>query len=102
MLTDDPFIVADGKVADKRNNASNKDVKSRKKTQSGRRREESTNSSSHQSSRRARSPQNNPYDADESDSEEVPSGYHQASIRVYFQCTYFYTLYLDSHQKIAL
>jgi len=35
-------------------------------------------------SSRARSPQNSPspYDADESDSEELPSGYHQVSIQV--------------------
>lgn len=41
----------------------------------GRRRDESS---------RARSPQNSPspYDADESDSEELPSGYHQVSIQV--------------------
>lgn len=41
----------------------------------GRRRDEST---------RARSLQNSssPYDADESDSEELPSGYHQVSIQV--------------------
>ena len=31
---------------------------------------------------RARSPTNNPYDADESDSEELPSGYHQVPIQV--------------------
>jgi hypothetical protein len=41
----------------------------------GRKRDESS---------RARSPQNSPspYDADESDSEELPSGYHQVSIQV--------------------
>ena len=49
-----------------------RDPKSRKKTMSKRRDE------------RARSPQNstNPYDADESDSEELPGGYHQVSIQV--------------------
>lgn len=31
---------------------------------------------------RARSPTNNPYDADESDSEELPSGYHQVPIQL--------------------
>ncbi|XP_075238410.1 sec7 domain-containing protein garz isoform X2 [Lycorma delicatula] len=31
---------------------------------------------------RARSPANSPYDADESDSEEMPSGYHQVSIQL--------------------
>jgi len=41
----------------------------------GRRKDESS---------KARSPQNSPspYDADESDSEELPSGYHQVSIQV--------------------
>lgn len=32
---------------------------------------------------RARSPANSPYDADESDSEEMPGGYQQVPIQVY-------------------
>jgi hypothetical protein len=58
----------------KKSPGSHREAKTRKKS-AGRRRDESG---------RARSPQNasNPYDADESDSEEVPSGYHQVSIQV--------------------
>lgn len=47
-------------------------MKPRKKLP-GLRRKDDANSGSTQ--RRARSPQNNPYDADESDSEELPSEY---------------------------
>lgn len=58
----------------KKSPGSHREAKARKKS-TGRRKDENT---------RARSPQNvsNPYDADESDSEELPSGYHQVSIQV--------------------
>lgn len=58
----------------KKSSGSHREAKTRKKI-TGRRRDESS---------RARSPQNSPspYDADESDSEELPSGYHQVSIQV--------------------
>lgn len=42
---------------------------------------------------RARSPTNNPYDADESDSEELPSGYHQVPIQV-IECEIFVLAFL--------
>ncbi|KAJ9591987.1 hypothetical protein L9F63_001499, partial [Diploptera punctata] len=61
----------DKRVA-KKSAGAHRDSKSRKKPMSKRRDE------------RARSPLNptNPYDADESDSEELPSGYHQVSIQL--------------------
>lgn len=67
----------DDKRGPKKSPGSHREVKSRKKS-AGRRKDESN---------RSRSPQNasNPYDADESDSEELPSGYHQVYIQV---CTH--------------
>jgi brefeldin A-resistance guanine nucleotide exchange factor 1 len=58
----------------KKSSGSNREAKTRKKM-TGRRKDESS---------RARNPQNSPspYDADESDSEELPSGYHQVSIQL--------------------
>ncbi|XP_069705453.1 Golgi-specific brefeldin A-resistance guanine nucleotide exchange factor 1 isoform X3 [Periplaneta americana] len=58
----------------KKSPGSHREAKTRKKTSSKRKDENN----------RARSPQNasNPYDADESDSEELPSGYHQVSIQL--------------------
>ncbi|XP_023706010.1 Golgi-specific brefeldin A-resistance guanine nucleotide exchange factor 1 isoform X5 [Cryptotermes secundus] len=58
----------------KKSPGSHKETKTRKKL-AGRRKDENT---------RARSPQNvsNPYDADESDSEELPGGYHQVTIQL--------------------
>lgn len=58
----------------KKSPGSHREAKTRKKL-AGRRKDENA---------RARSPQNvsNPYDADESDSEELPSGYHQVTIQV--------------------
>jgi hypothetical protein len=58
----------------KKSSGSHREAKTRKKV-TGRRKDESS---------RARNPQNlpSPYDADESDSEELPSGYHQVSIQV--------------------
>jgi hypothetical protein len=58
----------------KKSSGSHREAKTRKKM-TGRRRDESS---------RARSPQNSPslYDADESNLEELPSGYHQVSIQV--------------------
>jgi hypothetical protein len=74
LLSLDPTSFSDDKRGPKKSPGSHRESKSRKKSV-GRRRDESS---------RARSPQNasNPYDADESDSEELPSAYHQVSIQV--------------------
>lgn len=66
--------LSDDRRGVKKSPGSHREAKARKKS-AGRRRDENT---------RARSPQNvsNPYDADESDSEELPSGYHQVAIQV--------------------
>jgi hypothetical protein len=74
FLSLDLTSLSDDRRGLKKSPGSHREAKARKKS-AGRRRDENA---------RARSPQNasNPYDADESDSEELPSEYHQVSIQV--------------------